>query len=163
MATRADICGWRHGPLGETAEALRTISTSLADLEDEAQLALARLVSEAPSIDAARDALGRCSTSHGELLKQVSSLGRATSEACDGVAVVEKKVVACQDYAADHPLLTLHPDGTVSTDAQAAGGSGGTASGLTAGQLQEQADELETMVSATFSTPTRSTDPSQTA
>lgn len=150
MATRADICGWRHGPLGETAEALRTISTSLADLEDEAQLALARLVSEAPSIDAARDALGRCSTSHGELLKQVSSLGRATSEACDGVAVVEKKVVACQDYAADHPLLTLHPDGTVSTDAQAAGGSGGTASGLTAGQLQEQADELETMVSATL-------------
>ena len=148
MATRADICGWRHGPLGETAEALRTISTSLADLEDEAQLALARLVSEAPSIDAARDALGRCSTSHGELLKQVSSLGRATSEACDGVAVVEKKVVACQDYAADHPLLTLHPDGTVSTDAQAAGGS--TASGLTAGQLQEQADELETMVSATL-------------
>lgn len=150
MATWADICGWRHGPLGETAEALRTISTSLADLEDEAQLALARLVSEAPSIDAARDALGRCSTSHGELLKQVSSLGRATSEACDGVAVVEKKVVACQDYAADHPLLTLHPDGTVSTDAQAAGGSGGTASGLTAGQLQEQADELETMVSATL-------------
>jgi hypothetical protein len=137
VATWADICGWRHGPLGETAEALRTISTSLADLEDEAQLALARLVSEAPSIDAARDALGRCSTSHGELLKQVSSLGRATSEACDGVAVVEKKVVACQDYAADHPLLTLHPDGTVSTDAQAAGGSGGTASGLTAGQLQE--------------------------
>ncbi len=150
MATWADICGWRHGPLGETAEALRTISTSLADLEDEAQLALARLVSEAPSIDAARDALGRFSTSHGELLKQVSSLGRATSEACDGVAVVEKKVVACQDYAADHPLLTLHPDGTVSTDAQAAGGSGGTASGLTAGQLQEQADELETMVSATL-------------
>ena len=124
-----DICGWRHGPLGETAEALRTISTSLADLEDEAQLALARLVSEAPSIDAARDALGRCSTSHGELLKQVSSLGRATSEACDGVAVVEKKVVACQDYAADHPLLTLHPDGTVSTAGQAAGGSGGPAAG----------------------------------
>ena len=43
----------------------------------------------------------------------------------------------CQDYAADHPLLTLHPDGTVSTAGQAAGGSGGTASGLTAGQLQE--------------------------
>ncbi|MFC2547348.1 MAG: ATP-binding cassette domain-containing protein, partial [Actinomyces oris] len=76
---------------------LKRAERLMADLEDEAQLALARLVSEAPSVDAARDALGCCSTSHGELLKQVSSLGRATSEACDGVAVVEKKVVACQD------------------------------------------------------------------
>ena len=118
-------------------------------------------------MDAARAALGRCTASHGEFHDQVASLTRATFEASAGVAAVEKKVLAALDYADAHPMITLHPDGTVSTppatnaDAdpaagEAAGASGAGAgaaaglAGLTAEQIQAQAAELEQMVSTTL-------------
>ena len=118
-------------------------------------------------MDAARAALGRCTASHGEFHDQVASLTRATFEASAGVAAVEKKVLAALDYAEAHPMVTLHPDGTVSThpatnaDAdpaagEAAGASGAGAgaaaglAGLTAEQIQAQAAELEQMVSTTL-------------
>ena len=118
-------------------------------------------------MDAARAALGRCTASHGEFHDQVASLTRATFEASAGVAAVEKKVLAALDYAEAHPMVPLHPDGTVSThpatnaDAdpaagEAAGASGAGAgaaaglAGLTAEQIQAQAAELEQMVSTTL-------------
>ena len=118
-------------------------------------------------MDAVRAALGRCTASHGEFHDQVASLTRATFEASAGVAAVEKKVLAALDYAEAHPMVTLHPDGTVSThpatnaDAdpaagEAAGASGAGAgaaaglAGLTAEQIQAQAAELEQMVSTTL-------------
>ena len=118
-------------------------------------------------MDAARAALGRCTASHGEFHDQVASLTRATFEASAGVAAVEKKVLAALDYAEAHPMVTFHPDGTVSThpatnaDAdpaagEAAGASGAGAgaaaglAGLTAEQIQAQAAELEQMVSTTL-------------
>lgn len=167
MATWTDVRAWRHGPLAEAGESLRSLGTSLADLAQDAQQAGSRIASQAPSVDAARVALSRCGASHSELLAQVGSLTLATTEAGEGVAAVEKKVLAALDFADAHPMVTLHPDGTVSThpatsaDADpAAGGAAGASgagvgaaaglAGLTAEQIQEQADELEQMVSATL-------------
>lgn len=114
-------------------------------------------------MDAARAALGRCTASHGEFHDQVASLTRATFEASAGVAAVEKKVLAALDYAEAHPMVTLHPDGTVSAAPgadSAAGGAAGASgasvgaaaglAGLTAEQIQAQAAELEQMVSTTL-------------
>lgn len=165
MATWTDVRAWCHGPLSEAGQSLRSLGTTVADLAQDAQQAGSRIASQAPSVDAARAALSRCGASHSELLAQVGSLTRATTEAGEGVAAVEKKVLAALDFADAHPMVTLHPDGTVSThpatsaDAdpaagEAAGASGagvGAAAGLaglTAGQVQEQAAELEQMVSA---------------
>lgn len=167
MATWTDVRAWRHGPLAEAGESLRSLGTSLADLAQDAQQAGSRIASQAPSVDAARVALSRCGASHSELLAQVGSLTLATTEAGEGVAAVEKKVLAALDFADAHPMVTLHPDGTVSAapgasaDADPAAGEAAGASragmgaaaglaGLTAEQIQEQADELEQMVSATL-------------
>ena len=167
MATWTDVRAWRHGPLAEAGQSLRSLGTSLADLEQDAQQAGSRIASQAPSVDAARAALSRCGASHEELLAQVGSLTRATTEAGEGVSAVEKKALAALDFADAHPMVTLHPDGTVSThpatsaDADPAAGGAASASGagvgaaaglagLTAEQIQEQADELEQMVSATL-------------
>ena len=163
MATWTDVRVWRHGPLAEAGESLRSLGTSLADLAQDAQQAGSRIASQAPSVDAARAALSRCGASHGELLTQVGSLTRATTEAGEGVAAVEKKVLAALDFADAHPMVTLHPDGTVSAAPgadSAAGGAAGASgasvgaaaglAGLTAEQIQEQAAEIEQMVSATL-------------
>lgn len=163
MATWTDVRVWRHGPLAEAGESLRSLGTSLADLAQDAQQAGSRIASQAPSVDAARAALSRCGASHSELLTQVGSLTRATTEAGEGVAAVEKKVLAALDFADAHPMVTLHPDGTVSAAPgadSAAGGAAGASgagvgaaaglAGLTAEQIQEQAAELEQMVSATL-------------
>ena len=163
MATWTDVRAWRHGPLAEAGQSLRSLGTSLADLEQDAQQAGSRIASQAPSVDAARAALSRCGASHEELLAQVGSLTRATTEAGEGVSAVEKKALAALDFADAHPMVTLHPDGTVSAAPgadSAAGGAAGASgagvgaaaglAGLTAEQIQEQADELEQMVSATL-------------
>ena len=167
MATWTDVRAWCHGPLSEAGQSLRSLGTTVADLAQDAQQAGSRIASQAPSVDAARAALSRCGASHEELLAQVGSLTRATTEAGEGVAAVEKKVLAALDFADAHPMVTLHPDGTVSThpatnaDAdptagEAAGASGAGAgaaaglAGLTAEQIQAQAAELEQMVSTTL-------------
>ena len=163
MATWTDVRAWRHGPLAEAGESLRSLGTSLADLAQDAQQVGSRIASQAPSVDAARVALSRCGASHSELLAQVGSLTLATTEAGEGVAAVEKKVLAALDFADAHPMVTLHPDGTVSAApgadsaageaASASGASMGAAAGLaglTAEQIQAQAAELEQMVSATL-------------
>ena len=161
MVTWTDVRAWRHGPLAEAGQSLRSLGTTVADLAQDAQQAGSRIASQAPSVDAARAALSRCGASHEELLAQVTSLTRATTEAGEGVAAVSRKVLAALDYADAHPMVTLHPDGTVSTHpatsadadpaaggAAGAGGAGvGAAAGL-AGQAAEQAAELEQMVSA---------------
>ena len=148
MVTWADVCGWQPEPLGEASDSLSSVSTSLVSLREQAQGARFRVTSESISVEAARSALGRCDTSHSTLLTQVASLMRATSEACDGVAAVRRKVLACQDFAAAHPLLMLHSDGSVSTHLDADGGSSDSAS--KAAEVQAQADELEGMVAATL-------------
>lgn len=149
------------GPLAEAGQSLRSLGTTVADLAQDTRQAGSRIASQAPSVDAARAALSRCGASHEELLAQVTSLTRATTEAGEGVAAVSRKVLAALDYADAHPMVTLHPDGTVSTHpatsadadpaaggAAGAGGAGvGAAAGL-AGQAAEQAAELEQMVSA---------------
>ena len=163
MATWTDVRAWRHGPMTEAGQSLRSLGTPLADLAQDAQQAGSRIASQAPSVDAARAALSRCGASHEELLAQVGSLTRATTEAGEGVAAVEKKVLAALDFADAHPMVTLHPDGTVSAApgadsaageaASASGASMGAAAGLaglTAEQIQAQAAELEQMVSATL-------------
>lgn len=163
MATWTDVRAWRHGPLAEAGESLRSLGTSLADLAQDTQQAGSRIASQAPSVDAARAALSRCGASHSELLAQVGSLTLATTEAGEGVSAVEKKALAALDFADAHPMVTLHPDGTVSAAPgadSAAGGAAGASgagvgaaaglAGLTAEQIQEQADELEQMVSATL-------------
>ena len=161
MVTWTDVRAWRHGPLAEAGQSLRSLGTTVADLAQDAQQAGSRIASQAPSVDAARAALSRCGASHEELLAQVTSLTRATTEAGEGVAAVSRKVLAALDYADAHPMVTLHPDGTVSTHpatsadadpaaggAAGAGGAGvGAAAGL-AGQAAEQVAELEQMVSA---------------
>ncbi len=163
MATWTDVRAWRHGPMTEAGQSLRSLGTTVADLAQDAQQAGSRIASQAPSVDAARAALSRCGASHEELLAQVGSLTRATTEAGEGVAAVEKKVLAALDFADAHPMVTLHPDGTVSAApgadsaaGEAAGASGASVgaaaglAGLTAEQIQKQAAELEQMVSATL-------------
>lgn len=163
MATWTDVRAWRHGPMTEAGQSLRSLGTTVADLAQDAQQAGSRIASQAPSVDAARAALSRCGASHSELLAQVGSLTRATTEAGEGVAAVEKKVLAALDFADAHPMVTLHPDGTVSAAPgadSAAGGAAGASgasvgaaaglAGLTAEQIQEQAAELEQMVPATL-------------
>lgn len=162
MVTWTDVRAWRHGPLAEAGQSLRSLGTTVADLAQDAQQAGSRIASQAPSVDAARAALSRCGASHEELLAQVGSLTRATTEAGEGVAAVSRKVLAALDFADAHPMVTLHPDGTVSAapgadpaadeaaGASRAAGMGAAAglAGLTAEQAAEQAAELEQMVSA---------------
>ncbi|MDO4900616.1 hypothetical protein [Actinomyces sp.] len=48
------------------------------------------------------------------MTERIGALTRATADACDGVTQVRRKVLACQDFAAEHPYLTLGADGSVS-------------------------------------------------
>jgi hypothetical protein len=87
---------------------------------------------------------------------------RATWDACDGVAMVRRSVLACQDYAAAHPAVVLHDDGSVSASPEAkASGSGGASVGGESGgsgdsaaaeaaKVAGQVAELQAMVSATL-------------
>lgn len=154
MVTWTDVRAWRHGPLGEAGQSLRSLGTTVADLAQDTRQAGSRIASQAPSVDAARAALSRCGASHEELLAQVTSLTRATTEAGQGVAAVSRKVLAALDYADAHPMVTLHPDGTVSaapaTSADADPAADEAAGAGAAAGLAEQAAELEQMVSATL-------------
>lgn len=163
MATWSDVCRWSPEPLAQAAESLDRVAGSLTSIRDEACSARARVVSEAPSVEAARGALRVCEARHGELIDRVRGMHRATWEACDGVEVVRRRVLACQDYAAAHPGVVLHDDGTVSPGPGAVpGGALGAEAGdssLSASTVEQaqqaakvagQVAELEAMVSATL-------------
>jgi len=63
MVTWTDVRTWRHGPLEEAGESLRSVGTTVADLKQDAQCAGTQIVSQALGVDAARAALGRCTAS----------------------------------------------------------------------------------------------------
>lgn len=116
MVTWQDVCSWDHEALMYAVQDLKFLRTSLTGIGRNADLALSRVVSQAPSVEAARSTLRRCNAAHHELLTQVDSLVRATSQAHDDVAEVRRRVLACQDYAAARPFLNpslrrhrLHP------------------------------------------------------
>ena len=130
MVAWSDVCRWNPEPLAQAAESLGRASGALTSIRGEAQSARTRVVSEAPSVTAARGAQGRCEARHGELIGRVRGMHRATWDACDGVAMVRRSVLACQDYAAEHPAVVLHDDGSVSASPEAkASGSGGASVG----------------------------------
>ena len=166
MVTWQDVRCWDHEALMYAAQDLESLRTSLTGIGRDADLALSRVASRAPSVEAARSTLRRCNAAHHELLTRVDSLVRATSQAHDGVAEVRRRVLACQNYAAARPFLTLHSDGTVSTRPDAGSGSGSPGTGgwttanaaftinagsaVDAGRQREQAAELAFMVSETL-------------
>ena len=84
MVTWTDVRTWRHGPLEEAGESLRSVGTTVADLKQDAQCAGTQIISQALGVDAARAALGRYTASHGEFHDQVACLTRATFEASAG-------------------------------------------------------------------------------
>ncbi|WP_232023026.1 hypothetical protein [Actinomyces viscosus] len=152
--------------MAQAAESLGVATGALTSIRGEAQSARTGVVSEAPSVSAACGALGRCEASHGELIGRVRSMHRATWDACDGVAMVRRSVLACQDYAAEHPAVVLADDGSVSAspDVQmnlfegssgnsvggdSAGGDGGD-SAAEAAKVAGQVAELKAMVAATL-------------
>lgn len=122
MAEWSDVSRWRPEPLAQAAESLGRVTGSLTSIRGEARSARARVVSEAPSVSAARGALGVCEARHGELIGRVRGMYRATWDACDGVAMVRRNVLACLDYAAEHPAVVLADDGTVSPSPEAVPG-----------------------------------------
>ena len=165
MVTWSDVCRWSPEPLAQAAESLGRASGSLTSIRGEAQSARARVASEAPSVTAARGAQGRCEARHGELIGRVHGMHRATWDACDGVEMVRRSVLACQDYAAAHPAVVLHDDGSVSASPEAmvsvSGGAGSTSIGGESGgsgdsaaaeaaKVAGQAAELQAMVTATL-------------
>ena len=162
MVTWSDVCRWNPEPLAQAAESLGRASGALTSIRGEAQSARTRVVSEAPSVTAARGAQGRCEARHGELIGRVRGMHRATWDACDGVAMVRRSVLACQDYAAAHPAVVLHDDGSVSASPEAkASGTGGASVGGESGgsgdsaaaeaaKVAGQVAELQAMVSATL-------------
>lgn len=162
MVAWSDVCRWNPEPLAQAAESLGRASGALTSIRGEAQSARTRVVSEAPSVTAARGAQGRCEARHGELIGRVRGMHRATWDACDGVEMVRRSVLACQDYAAEHPAVVLHDDGSVSASPEAkASGSGGASVGGESGgsgdsaaaeaaKVAGQVAELQAMVSATL-------------
>ena len=162
MVTWSDVCRWSPEPLAQAAESLGRAAGSLTSIRGEAQSARTRVASEAPSVTAARGAQGRCEARHGELIGRVRGMHRATWDACDGVAMVRRSVLACQDYAAAHPAVVLHDDGSVSASPEAkASGTGGASVGgenggsgdsaaAEAAKVAGQVAELQAMVSATL-------------
>lgn len=162
MVAWSDVCRWNPEPLAQAAESLGRASGALTSIRGEAQSARTRVVSEAPSVTAARGAQGRCEARHSELISRVRGMHRATWDACDGVEMVRKSVLACQDYAAEHPAVVLHDDGSVSASPEAkASGSGGASVGGESGgsgdsaaaeaaKVAGQVAELQAMVSATL-------------
>lgn len=162
MVAWSDVCRWNPEPLAQAAESLGRASGALTSIRGEAQSARTRVVSEAPSVTAARGAQGRCEARHSELISRVRGMHRATWDACDGVEMVRKSVLACQDYAAEHPAVALHDDGSVSASPEAkASGSGGASVGGESGgsgdsaaaeaaKVAGQVAELQAMVSATL-------------
>lgn len=162
MVTWSDVCRWSPEPLAQAAESLGRASGALTSIRGEAQSARTRVVSEAPSVTAACGAQGRCEARHGELIGRVRGMHRATWDACDGVAMVRRSVLACQDYAAAHPAVVLHDDGSVSASPEAkASGTGGASVGGESGgsgdsaaaeaaKVAGQVAELQAMVTATL-------------
>ena len=162
MVTWSDVCRWSPEPLAQAAESLGRAAGSLTSIRGEAQSARTRVVSEAPSVTAARGAQGRCEARHGELIGRVRGMHRATWDACDGVEMVRRSVLACQDYAAEHSAVVLHDDGSVSASPEAkASGTGGASVGGESGgsgdsaaaeaaKVAGQVAELQAMVSATL-------------
>ena len=162
MVAWSDVCRWNPEPLAQAAESLGRASGALTSIRGEAQSARTRVISEAPSVTAARGAQGRCEARHGELIGRVRGMHRATWDACDGVEMVRRSVLACQDYAAEHPAVVLHDDGSVSASPEAkASGSGGASVGGESGgssdsaaaeaaKVAGQVAELQAMVSATL-------------
>lgn len=124
MATWSEVLTWNPEPLADASDGLRKLHTSMTELGDDAQFANSRVVSKAPSVEAALAALHRCTASHSEMTERIGVLTRATADACEGVTQVRRKVLACQDFADEHPYLTLGADGSVSVSLAEAVGSG---------------------------------------
>lgn len=49
MARWTDVRAWRHGPLSEAGQSLRSLGTTVADLAQDAQQAGSRIASQAPA------------------------------------------------------------------------------------------------------------------
>ncbi|WP_233187953.1 hypothetical protein [Actinomyces qiguomingii] len=133
MATWSDVLNWNPEPLIDASDGLHSLHTSLMRMADDAEVASSRVVSKAPSVEAALAALHRCRVSHSEMSERVGVLARATADASEGVTQVRRKVLACQDFADEHPYLTLGADGSVAVSlAEAASSGAGKAAGSTA-------------------------------
>ncbi|WP_258522151.1 hypothetical protein [Actinomyces sp. Z5] len=173
----SEILTWNPEPLVDASDGLRRLHTSMAEMGDDAQAASSRVASRAPSVEAALGALRRCATAHSEMTERIGLLTRATADACEGVAQVRRRVLACQDFADAHPYLTLGADGSVSVSlAEAASSGAGKATGsavvaaagpvrmvavglggamVEAAQAQAHAAELEEMVSSALTLATQ--------
>ena len=166
MVAWSDVCLWDAGVLEEAFYDLRSLTRKVDQALGDAQSAERQVLSEGQGVEAARGALRECNDSCADLVEALRSLARGVDEAAQGVAEVRRRVLACQDYAAARPFLTLHPDGTVSTCLDASSGSGSpgaggctaanaaftgnTGSAVDAGRQREQAAELASMVSETL-------------
>lgn len=152
MVAWSDVCLWDAGVLEEAFYDLRSLTRKVDQALGDAQSAERQVLSEGQGVEAARGALRECNDSCADLVEALRSLARGVDEAAQGVAEVRRRVLACQDYAASHPLVTLCPDGTVTLspqDGTAAGpGLGGLPgrAALEAAQAAAQAQELAMMV-----------------
>ncbi|SDN84788.1 hypothetical protein SAMN05216355_11818 [Actinomyces ruminicola] len=177
MTTWSEVLTWDPEPLADASDGLRRLHTSMAEMGDDAQAASSRVISRAPSVEAALGALHRCTAAHSEMTERIGVLTRATADACEGVTQVRRRVLACQDFAAEHPYLTLGADGSVSVSLAEAAGSGadkatGSAVAAAVGPVrmvavglggamveavraQAHAAELEEMVSSTLTLATQ--------
>lgn len=152
MVAWSDVCLWDAGVLEEAFYDLRSLTRKVDQALGDAQSAERQVLSEGQGVEAARGALRECNDSCADLVEALRSLARGVDEAAQGVAEVRRRVLACQDYAASHPLVTLCPDGAVTLspqDGTAAGpGPGGLPgrAALEAAQAAAQAQELALMV-----------------
>lgn len=152
MVAWSDVCLWDAGVLEEAFYDLRSLTRKVDQALGDAQSAERQVLSEGQGVEAARGALRECNDSCADLVEALRSLARGVDEAAQGVAEVRRRVLACQDYAASHPLVTLCPDGAVTLspqDGTAAGpGLGGLPgrAALEAAQAAAQAQELALMV-----------------
>ena len=152
MVAWSDVCLWDAGVLEEAFYDLRSLTRKVDQALGDAQSAERQVLSEGQGVEAARGALRECNDSCADLVEALRSLARGVDEAAQGVAEVRRRVLACQDYAASHPLVTLCPDGAVTLspqDGTAAGpGPGGLPgrAALEAAQAAAQAQELAVMV-----------------
>lgn len=152
MVAWSDVCLWDAGVLEEAFYDLRSLTRKVDQALGDAQSAECQVLSEGQGVEAARGALRECNDSCADLVEALRSLARGVDEAAQGVAEVRRRVLACQDYAASRPLVTLCPDGAVTLspqDGTAAGpGPGGLPgrAALEAAQAAAQAQELAMMV-----------------
>lgn len=152
MVAWSDVCLWDAGVLEEAFYDLRSLTRKVDQALGDAQSAERQVLSEGQGVEAARGALRECNDSCADLVEALRSLARGVDEAAQGVAEVRRRVLACQDYAASHPLVTLCPDGAVTLspqDGTVAGPGPGALSGraaLETAQAAAQAQELALMV-----------------